>query len=190
MKNIAVFHRIAGQAGYTIVEAGITVFLIVLVSGFALMGIDGSMPGVRANAALSQTVAEMRRGRELAMAQRRDMRLEFIGKNKIQLTRMDLPIGTTTLRTVTLENKIEFTLLDGIPDTPDSFGNGSAVDFGGASPLIFLSDGSLVDSQGNPISGSVFLGMPGRPETARAATILGSTGRIRGYKWTGTSWTK
>jgi len=45
--------------------------------------------------------------------------------------------------------------------------------------LVFMSTGGLVDANGNPISGTVFLGIPGKPATARAVTVLGSTGRIR-----------
>jgi hypothetical protein len=32
--------------------------------------------------------------------------------------------------------------------------------------------------------------LPDHPETARAVTILGATGRVRGYRWTGTNWYK
>ena len=47
---------------------------------------------------------------------------------------------------------------------------------------------SVTDAQGNPINGSMFLGVSGRPETARSVTILGATGRVRSYRWTGNSW--
>ena len=70
----------------------------------------------------------------------------------------------------------------------DSFGNAAAVDFRGASRLFFLSDGTFVDLQGNPLNGSIFLGIPKHPETARAVTILGATGRVRAYRWTGSQW--
>ena len=79
-------------------------------------------------------------------------------------------------------------IFGGVPDSPDTFGNSSPVDFGGEDPLMFLSDGSLIDDQGNPIHGSLFLGIQDHPETARAVTILGATGRVRGYRWTGQEW--
>jgi hypothetical protein len=34
----------------------------------------------------------------------------------------------------------------------------------------------------------VFLGVPGTATSARAVTVLGSTGRVRGWKGTGTAW--
>jgi hypothetical protein len=87
-----------------------------------------------------------------------------------------------------LEGRNEFRLFGGVSDTPDAFGNGSAVSFGGPGPWLFLSNGILVDSGANPINGTVFLGQADHPETARAVTILGATGRVRDYKWTGTAW--
>jgi hypothetical protein len=162
--------------------------LAIVIAGFALIDISGILPGMRANEGLSQTVAQLRRGRELAIAQRRNVEVRFLGNNQIQLVRDDVPAGNTVLSTVELRNNIEFHLFTGVPDTPDSFGHAAAVDFGGSAQLIFLTDGTLVDAQGNPRSGSVFLGLPNHPETARAVTILGATGRVRGYRWTGTAW--
>jgi hypothetical protein len=146
------------------------------------------MPGIRANTALNATVAQLRNGRALAMAQRRNIEIRFLGTDQIQLVRREVPTGTTVLSTVTLQDNMQFFVFDGIPDTPDSFGNSSAVDFSGATSLIYLSDGTLVDAQGDPLSGSVFLGRTNYPRTARAITILGATGRVRGYRWTGSSW--
>jgi hypothetical protein len=32
------------------------------------------------------------------------------------------------------------------------------------------------------------LAIPNIGESARAVTVLGSTGRVRGYRWNGTNW--
>ena len=176
------------EAGFSMVEISVVILLISVVAGFALLNIEGIVPGMDANAALSQTVAQLRRGRDLAIAQRRNIEVKFLDNNQIQLVRFDVPNGRTVLDTLTLENDMEFMLFGGIPDTPDSFGKGSPVDFGGSNTLIFLSDGTLVDATGNPLHGSVFIGLPDHPETARAVTVVGATGRVRGYRWTGSSW--
>jgi prepilin-type N-terminal cleavage/methylation domain-containing protein len=176
------------HAGFSLVEASIVILIACIVAGFALLNIIGISPGMTANTALNQTVAQLRMGRELAIAQRRNVELKFLGNNQIQLVRSDIPAGNTVLSTITLENKIQFLLFNGVSDTPDSLGNGAAVDFAGSAQLIFLSDGTLVDAQGNPRNGSVFLGLANHPETARAVTVLGATGRVRGYRWTGTTW--
>jgi Tfp pilus assembly protein FimT len=176
------------DAGFSLIETGILLCLATIIAGFALVNLTGMMPGLRADAALNATVAQLRNGRELAIAQRRNVEIRFLGTNQIQLLRLDVPTGTTVLSTVTLENNVEFYLFGGVPDTPDSFGNSTPVDFSGATRMIFLSDGTLVDAQGDPLSGSVFLGRDGYPGTARAVTVLGATGRVRGYRWTGSSW--
>jgi Tfp pilus assembly protein FimT len=177
------------QSGFSLIEAIIMVLTISLVSGFALMNVSAILPGMNANTAANQVLAQLRSGRELAIAQRRNVELRFVGTNQIQLLRYEIPNGTTTvLSTVTLDGKNEFRLFAGVSDTPDSFGNGSAVSFGGASPWMFLSTGILIDASANPVNGTVFLGQANSPKTARAVTILGATGRVRDYKWNGTSW--
>jgi len=180
--------RFGRSDGFSFVEANIVLLMVFVVAGFALLNLGGIMPGIRANTALKQVMAQLRTGRELALAQRRNIEVRFLGDNQIELVRFDVPTGRTSLGTVTLEGNVEFRVFDGVPDTPDAFGKASAVDFGGAGTLIFLSDGTLVDDAGDPINGTVFLGLADRPETARAVTVLGATGRVRGYRWTGTAW--
>jgi Tfp pilus assembly protein FimT len=159
-----------------------------IVSAFTVLNINGIMPRLKADSAVTQTLAQLRRGRETAIAQRRNIRIQFVNPNQIQLVRNEVPTGTTIISTITLEGKNEFHLFEGLPDTPDAFGNAAAVSFGGTEPWTFLSSGLLVDSSANPVNGSIFLGQPDHPETARAVTILGATGRVRDYKWDGTSW--
>jgi len=175
-------------AGFSMVEVCITVALMCIIGSFAVLNINGVMPGLSANEAMYQTVAQLRSTRESAIAQRRNIELRFLDDNHIQSVRHDLPDGTTILSDITLSHGCQFVLLGDVPDSPDRFGNAAAVDFGGAATLTFLSDGTLVDNQNNPLSGSVFIGLPGKPETARAVTILGATGRVRSYRWTGTEW--
>ena len=78
--------------------------------------------------------------------------------------------------------------MNGAPDTPDAFGIHGAIDFGAAAGIYFNSDGTLIDQNGNPTNGSVFLALPNQPQSFRAVTILGGTGRIRGYRWNGAQW--
>jgi Tfp pilus assembly protein FimT len=183
-----VFALVGSIAGFSMVEVCITMALMSIIGSFAVLNINGLLPGLRANEAMYQTVAQLRRARESAIAQRRNVELRFLGNKQIRSVRHDLPNGTTILSDIELNNGCQFSLFEDIPDSPDTFGNAAAVDFGGATTLTFLSDGTLVDNQNNPLSGSIFLGLPGKPETARAVTILGATGRVRSYRWTGTEW--
>jgi Tfp pilus assembly protein FimT len=176
------------SAGFSLVELSIVMLFTLALAGFAALNITGILPAINANHSMSQVVDQLRNARELAVAQRRNIEVLFQNGNEIQLVRNDVPGGTTDMGMSTLEHGFEFCLFDEIPDTPDSFGNSEAIDFNGAGSMTFLSDGTLVDEAGNPLTGSVFLGVEDHPETARAVTILGATGRIRSYRWNGTSW--
>jgi hypothetical protein len=176
------------QRGFSLIEIAIGLFIAMAASGFALLSINNIMPVISANTAMKQTLAQLRRGRELAIAQRRNIEIRFLAPNRIQLLRYNVPNGATVLSTITLQGKNMFRVFAGVPDTPDAFGNGSAISFGSQAPWIFLSDGTLIDSSANPVNGTVFLGQATSVNTARAITILGSTGRVRDYSWTGAAW--
>ena len=75
-------------------------------------------------------------------------------------------------------------------DTPDIFGGTASANvlFTGVEPVMFTSDGSLIDSAGDVTNGTVFMGVPNQPATARAVTIFGVTGMLRSWKWRGSQW--
>lgn len=181
--------RIKQDYGFSLIEMGIVLMLACVLAGLALINVQATMPGVHANTAMYQAIAQLRRGRQTAIAQRRSVQLNIEERNRIRLVRNDFPEGETVLSTVVFSNNCEFLQFPEVTeDTPDGFGNAAPVDFGGARGLAFLPDGTLADDSGNPVSGTIFIGQPDHPETARAVTILGATGRIRGYRWTGTEW--
>jgi hypothetical protein len=175
-------------AGFSLIEMCIVAAFACIIGGFAVLNINSIMPGLRANEAMDLTMAQLRSARETAIAQRRNVEIRISDDNRIQTVRHEVPDGEVTLRDITLSYGCKFMLFDGIPDSPDTFGRAAAVDFGSANTLLFLSDGTLVDEQNNPLSGSVFIGLPDKPETARVVTILGATGRVRSYRWNGSSW--
>jgi Tfp pilus assembly protein FimT len=174
------------------VELIIVIGIMMIIAAMSIISIRGALPGIRANSGLAQVVGVMREARENALRQRRNIQLSFPAANQIRLTRLDVQgfatIGTTVISDVTLENNMRFQLSAGVPDTPDGFGNASAIDFGGSPTLTFQSDGTFVDAAGVPLNGTVFFSLPNQPTTARAVTVLGATGRIRGYKWNGIRW--
>ncbi len=186
--SVDVFRR-GREDGFSLIEVGIVLMLGCALAGMALINISGTMPGVNANKAMYQTIAQLRRGRQTAVAQRRSVQLNIETPNRIQLVRNEFPAGETVLGSSIYGNHFEFRQFEEVTeDTPDRFGNNDPVDFGGATGLTFLTDGTLVDDSGNAVSGTIFIGLADHPETARAVTILGATGRIRGYRWTGTKW--
>jgi hypothetical protein len=54
--------------------------------------------------------------------------------------------------------------------------------------VMFTSEGTLVDSTGDAINGTVFLAVGDQMSTARAVTIFGITGLVRSWKWDGSKW--
>jgi Tfp pilus assembly protein FimT len=179
--------------GFTMLEMAVVLVIVMIVFAMALIQVNNMLPQIRANTAMDQVVGELRTARALAISQRRNIQVQFAGNNQINLTRFNVPNGTTSLGGITLQGNMQFKLL-GMPDTPDRFGNQFPVEFGGISDgpptMMYLSDGTFVDNNGNPINGSIYLGLAGSTAiaTARAITVLGATGRVRSYHGQGNAW--
>jgi hypothetical protein len=75
----------------------------------------------------------------------------------------------------------------GVADTPEGFGNASAVYFNGGTSGLFLGDGTFVTTTNVLVNGTVFTIGSGNP-SARAVTLTASTGRGKQYWINGTTW--
>jgi prepilin-type N-terminal cleavage/methylation domain-containing protein len=179
----------AAAAGFTLTEMIVVVALIAI--GFAV-AIPVTMDMVtRAKNDSSVVVAHtfLDSARDRAVAERRNFELTFILPNRMQLERIEVPSGVkTVVAEMQLEGGQEFIKFPEVGDTPDAFGAPTAIHFTGTQPVMFTSDGSLIDSAGDVVNGSVFMGVPDHPETARAVTIFGVTGMLRTWKWRGAEW--
>lgn len=179
----------ATDAGFTLTEMLVVVALLAI--GFAV-AIPVTMDAVtRAKNDSSVVVAHtfIDAARDRAVAERRNVELTFIAPNRIVMERIEVPSGIkTVVGELRLEGAQEFRKFPGVPDTPDAFGASAAIDFTGTMPVMFTSDGSLIDSAGDVTNGTIFLGVPDRPETARAVTVFGVTGMLRTWKWRGIEW--
>jgi len=159
------------------------------VMGIAMFQIGAVQPSMKGDGAMRIIMAQLNTARELSISQRRMMQVNFLGTGQIQIVRQEVPAGTTALPTVAVEGGLQYGLIAGIVDTPDGFGlKAGGIAFGTATAYLFSSDGTLIDQNGNPLNGTVFLAIPGVARSFRAVTIMGGTGRIRGYKWDGHSW--
>lgn len=190
MKNITWGRRLTrSQAeGYSAIELMMVVGLIGVVGSMAVFQLGQAQPVLKGDGGMRVVLAQLNTARELSISQRRQMQVKFVGANQIQIVRQEVPAGTTVLSTVDIEGGVEYAQAYGVPDTPDGFGNSSAVSFGTAEKILFNSDGTLIDQGGNPLNGTVFTAIPSAARSARAITILGGTGRIRGYRWDGRNW--
>ncbi len=178
-----------GERGYSLIEVLVVASLSMVLMAMTLVQINTSRASMNADNAMRLVMTELNRARDTAVAQRRNVEITFPGtSNEIRLLRMEIPLGTTLLRRTIMEGNIRFMLPAGTPDTADAFGAGSALDFDGATRVIFNSDGMLVDPAGTTINGTIFLAAPNDQFATRAVTILGSTGRVRAYKRLNAAW--
>jgi prepilin-type N-terminal cleavage/methylation domain-containing protein len=178
------------ESGFSLIEIMIVIMLIAIVSGMAVPVAADFLQSRKADSSVVATEAAVTAARDRAIAERRNIQFTFVAPNKIQLSRVEVPTGALTLVSeFTLDNGQQLLKFAGIPDTPDGFGGaGGYASFGGTPPVMFTSDGSLIDSAGDVVNGSIFVGMPDQKDTARAVTIFGVTGLTRTWKWRGSKW--
>jgi prepilin-type N-terminal cleavage/methylation domain-containing protein len=184
---------IRSESGFSLLEVLVVVGILGTLAGMAMMVSPAYSAHARAEAGISQVLDVMRSAREVAVSQRRNVEIVFIGLNAISTRRIDIDAsgnqtGTTTLRTVELENRVQFRLEPGVPDTPNAFGRASALDFDTAGPWMFTSEGTFVNNTGDPINGTVFMSIPNEANSARAITVIGTTALIQPWHWNGREW--
>jgi prepilin-type N-terminal cleavage/methylation domain-containing protein len=175
-------------AGFSLLEVLLVVSLGAVLTGMTLFAFQAAQRQIRGDANLRLLTSQLETAREQALTERRSIEIRFVGANEIAIVRHEVPAGETALGRVFFEGNGRFTSWTGVPDTPDGFGHASPIDFGGAAETMFGPDGMFVDASGVPVNGTVFFGVPSQPETARAVTVFGATGRVRGYRWNGSAW--
>jgi Tfp pilus assembly protein FimT len=198
------------EKGFSLMEMVVVVMLLFVVMAFAILNMSGSSQNARANSAMDTVVSQLRQARELAIAKRRNVEVQFNAPNQIQMTILTLPGEAipTPIPPVYLNDNapggMTFMVFAALPDTPMNFGNSTAINFqqptgGGAWTVMFTTSGALVGTSqsagslyqvtnNNPVNASIFLGINGKTNTARAVTVFGATGRVRSYYWTGSAW--
>lgn len=153
----------------------------------AVLQLDAVKPGLAGDGAMRVVVAQLNQARERAIANRRVIEVTFVGDDAVRLTQRNLPSGATVLATTSFEGGAKYGIPQGVPDTPDGFGHSEPIKFTGT-PLLFNTDGTVIDGSGNSINGTVFVQIPSKTRSLRAITVLGATGRIRAYRWNGVIW--
>lgn len=195
------------EAGFSMIEMLVVTSLILIVGAMALLQMRPIMANANMDAAMREVIDQIRQAREYSITNRRYVQIAFpttviggITYYEVVITQQNhftTGAGTTNpvLSTTIIQQPAQYYTFGGL-DTPDGFGNSAAVVFEGTSGgpvggMLFQSDGELVDgSTFQPINGSVFIGVPGTATSARAVTVLGSTGRVRGWKGNGVNWTQ
>ncbi|HEY7190723.1 MAG TPA: type II secretion system protein [Vicinamibacterales bacterium] len=181
------------NGGFTFIEVLFVLVVIGILAAMAVPITDQMIRRSKADSAVIVAQNAVDTARDRAVAERRNFVLTFVGSNRIRLDRQEIDangvvIGTTTTNTFTLEGRQQFLKFPALPDTPDAFGATAAQSFTGTAPVMFTSDGSLIDSNGDVTNGSLYFGVQGQTQTARAVTIFGVTGLTRTWKWSGNQW--
>jgi len=180
----------ASQRGYSLLEALAALAVIAVVTGITVLSTQTMLPNAKANSATDQLLYQLRSARETAIAHRCEVQVQFTGTNILTLTQIWVTGVPPAPVTTNLQGSMQYTL-EGLPDLPGpyNFGNAGAIEFegivGGPPLMKFTTNGSFIDAGGTYVNGTVFLGVPGNTGTARAISILGATGRVREYHWTG-----
>jgi hypothetical protein len=186
------------QLGFSTLELTFVIVISLVVMTMSVIEMEPFIQQTQADSAQQQLKESLREARELAISQRRTMVVRFTGTKTTTLYQVAEPsnvVSTTPYLTLVLPGAAMFMTYTGEIDTPDAFGipASGGIEFGGSSgtPTVgvqFQSNGTFTDGNGNPINGTIFLGLPNIPASARAITILGNTGRIKVYQYTGTAW--
>jgi type II secretory pathway pseudopilin PulG len=178
-----------------LVEVLVAVGVISIVLAMAILNYGTILPNYKANSAMDQLLSQLRSARERAIAHRREVQVQFVGTNQLTITEIWRKGAAPPPATVSFEGGAQYTVFKSVPDIPApySFGNSGPISFGGTSSppadMRFSTTGAFIDAANNTLlSGTVFLGIPGKPLTARAISVLGATGRVRQYHWDGSQW--
>lgn len=186
---LALVPRWKSRDGYTLVEMIIVAAIVVTGAVVAIPVTTRMVSNAKGDSAQVMTATFLEGGRNRAVAERRNVELTITSSSSMQFERIEVPSGVrTVVAELQLEGGAEFVRDPSLPDTPDLFGGVDAINFSGAAPVMFTSDGSLIDAAGDVTNGTIFIANPDALETARAITISGVSGLLRSWKWRGSSW--
>lgn len=175
--------------GFSLIELLLVIGLMATVAGIAVPVSSGFITRMRADSGVATALTVLQAARARAIAERRNVQVNFLVPNRITVVRLEVPgPATTVLEDVRLSENLSFTKFVSIPDTPDAFGASGAIQFSGTLPVMFTSDGSFIDANGDVVNGTVFFGRGSETTTARAITLFGVSGFVRAWKWSGTAW--
>jgi prepilin-type N-terminal cleavage/methylation domain-containing protein len=187
-------------AGFSLVECLVVIALVTSLMAVAVVNVSGSMQTAKAESAVSAIMSQLRLARTMAIVQRRNVTVtidtNFDGPGNLQ--HVDIQVVTLPgeqpqpVLSAPLPGGTKFVLEPGVPDTPLLLGACAAVCFnnvsGGSAVMQFQPTGQFLDGNNNVLNGTVFVGVPGAANTARAVTVMGGVGSVQRYSWTGTEW--
>jgi len=180
------------QAGFSLAEIVVTLGVLMAGGAVAVMNISGALRGAHVETAYQNTLNQLRFARQVAIDKRTVCRVDFAAPGRISVTQAFADGTPVQSETVTLPADVQYTIVAGMPSPPsappDNIGNGKiAIDFdrvagGSGTTIFFQPDGSALDAAGRSNDGVIYIARPGELTGARAISLLGTTGRIRGWR--------
>jgi prepilin-type N-terminal cleavage/methylation domain-containing protein len=193
--------RVRTAQGFSLIELLMVVAIIGVLAAIAIGITPGIIQTAKGQSGAQQVAGFLKRHRELAISRRRNIEIWFTAPNQLRSIQRAVPdppnpLGPNTpLESMYFEGRLEYRQFAGIGDTPDAFGAAAPVILGGvpptANPVMFTSEGSFTDVDGNPVNASIFLGIVNQRSTANAVTIIGTTAAVRTWRYLGplpTNW--
>lgn len=172
----------------------LVVLIIMIAASITFISIQPAIRSMRVNNAYQTTLSAFDTARARATGMRRIYALTFILPGTIIITDATTPAAPPILN-VALPSDVAFDAELGIPATnataPDRLGNGQpdgpicfdiGVTVNCANTVLFYPDGSARDAAGNISNGVVYLARPQDLMSSRAISLLGLTGRTRGWR--------
>ena len=194
------------QRGFSMLELAITMSFSLIIAGVTFATLQPLLLQNHVNTAYEKTLMVLRNTRNQAITQGHQYYVTFfptVGNPAaggtaayIQIQYQPPVVGGIAqpiqqVQNYTLPPDVNFSLQTGAaaPDVTPGYNTGvNAIDFESqaGTPLnyvVFMPDGSAQDALGNLInSGIVYIARPsGNQYTSKAITVMGSTGRVRGW---------
>lgn len=190
---------VRAQRGFSLLEMMITLSIVLIMTGVAMFTMLPAMKQATDANAYDTTLMALRTYRQKAIAQRQRYIVTFAAPGTITISYWGIAVPVNpppvVVQTLTLPPDIQFQVQGGMPNSPatvpDGFGSGiTAIDFGqglglgSQASVMFMPDGSSQDAGGLGYynSGVLYLGRAGELQSMRAVTVMGATGRVRGWR--------
>jgi Tfp pilus assembly protein FimT len=173
-------------------ELLVTVAILMVGGAVAVMNVAGAVRSSHVETAYQNTLDQLRFARQVAIDKRTVCRVDFTAPGTVSVTQAFADGTPVQTETITLPADVQYTVVAGMPTpptpTPDNLGNGTvAIDFdrvagGSGATIFFQPDGSALDAAGRTNDGVIYVARPNELTGARAITLLGTTGRLRGWR--------
>lgn len=185
--------NLRNKRGFTLTELMVVVALIGVAASLGVPSFVSSLPRIRLKGATRELASDIRYARSLSIANNIVHWVVFEkpgGAFNQTYTIRQLTVTGPVLKTVNLSQEYIGTVIGtaGIDIRPPEFPAGAP-----SSAVTFLNNDVQLDQLGRatkggvPENGEVYL--TNSDGDLYSVTILGSSGRVKIYKWTGTSWT-